>query len=157
MGPVLDRQGLLVQRAQWKQQGLTVVFTNGCYDLLHPGHLRLLELARELGDRLIVGINSDDGVRRLKGPQRPILPETERAELLASLAAVDAVTIFDEETPAELLAMLQPDILVKGADWAHWIAGRDVVEAAGGKVLALPVEPEFSTTDLVRRILELND
>ncbi len=155
MGPVLDRPSLLILRRRWRQVPEKVVFTNGCFDLLHPGHVRLLEQARALGDRLIVAINSDAGVRRLKGPARPIIPEGERARVLASLAAVDAVTIFDEETPAELLSELLPDILVKGADWAHWIAGREIVEAAGGKVLAIPVEPEYSTTDLVNRILEL--
>jgi len=107
-----------------------------------------------LGDRLILGLNSDSSVGRLKGPSRPILPESERAQLLASLAAVDAVTIFDEDTPSALLEALLPDILVKGADWSHWIAGREIVEAAGGSVQALPLEPDFSTTDIVMRILE---
>jgi D-beta-D-heptose 7-phosphate kinase/D-beta-D-heptose 1-phosphate adenosyltransferase len=156
MGLLVDRESLLALRHLWRQRGEKVVFTNGCFDLLHPGHVRLLEQARSLGDRLVVAINSDAGVQRLKGPQRPILPESERAALIASLAAVDAVTIFDEETPKELLAALEPDILVKGSDWAHWIAGREEVEAAGGRVMAIPVEPDFSTTDIVRRILELN-
>jgi D-beta-D-heptose 7-phosphate kinase/D-beta-D-heptose 1-phosphate adenosyltransferase len=156
MGLLVDRESLLALRHLWRQRGEKVVFTNGCFDLLHPGHVRLLEQARSLGDRLVVAINSDAGVQRLKGPQRPILPESERAALITSLAAVDAVTIFDEETPKELLAALEPDILVKGSDWAHWIAGREEVEAAGGRVMAIPVEPDFSTTDIVRRILELN-
>lgn len=157
MGPVLKRPNLLLLRRQWKQDLETVVFTNGCYDLLHPGHIRLLERARSLGDRLVVAINSDAGVHRLKGPLRPILPERDRAELVASLAAVDAVTIFEEDTPRELLELLLPDVLVKGADWSHWIAGREIVEAAGGAVLALPLEPDFSTTDIVKRILELHN
>lgn len=147
---------LLEQRRGWKQAAEKVVFTNGCYDLVHPGHVRLLERARALGDRLIVGVNSDSSVRRLKGALRPILPEGERAELLASLAAVDAVTIFEEDTPEPLLGELLPDVLVKGADWSHWIAGREIVEAAGGTVMALPVEPDYSTTDLVQRIVELD-
>lgn len=155
MGPVLSRSDVVRLRNEWKQAGQKVIFTNGCYDLLHPGHVRLLERARSLGDRLIVAINSDASVRRLKGPQRPILPETERAALLAALDAVDAVTIFDEETPCELLAVLLPDVLVKGADWSHWIAGREIVEAAGGTVQALPLEPDFSTTDIVQRALSL--
>jgi len=154
MGPVLDRQTLLAQRRAWKQSGQTVVFTNGCYDLLHPGHVRLIESARSLGHRLVVAVNSDASVRRLKGPRRPILPERERAELIAALAAVDAVSIFDQDTPAELLSLLLPEVLVKGGDWAHWIAGREIVEGAGGRVLALPLEPDYSTTDIVARILE---
>lgn len=153
MGPVLSRPDLVLQRHHWKQAGYKVVFTNGCYDLLHPGHIRLLERARSLGDRLVVAINGDASVRRLKGPARPILPEDERAELVASLAAVDAVTIFEEDTPHELLAVLLPDVLVKGADWSHWIAGREIVEGTGGSVIALPLEPDFSTTDIVTSVL----
>ena len=155
MGPVLDRDDLLGQRREWKQGHKKVVFTNGCYDLLHPGHVRLLERAKALGDRLVVAVNSDESVRRLKGPLRPILPKSERAELIASFAAVDAVTVFDEDTPCELLALLLPDVLVKGADWSHWIAGREIVEAAGGAVMALPVEADFSTTDIVKTVLDL--
>jgi len=155
MGPLLDRSQVVRERRQWKQSGQMVVFTNGCFDLLHPGHVRLLERARELGDRLIVAVNSDAGVRRLKGPGRPIVSETDRAALVASMAAVDAVTIFEEDTPVELLSLLLPDVLVKGADWAHWIAGREIVESSGGQVVALPLEPGFSTTDLVSRIVHL--
>lgn len=151
---VFTRPALVDVRRQWKQQDLKVVFTNGCYDLLHPGHIRLLERARTLGDRLIVAVNSDASVQRLKGPRRPVLPESERAELIASLDAVDAVTIFDEDTPHALLEAVLPDILVKGADWSHWIAGREIVEANGGTVLALTLEPEFSTTDIVNKVLE---
>src|SRR5712692_5577688 len=154
MGPVLDRADLVLRRHQWRQQAQKVVFTNGCYDLLHPGHVRLLEQAKALGDRLVVAINSDASVRGLKGPGRPILPEAERAELVASLDAVDAVTLFDEETPHALLEVLLPDVLVKGSDWSHWIAGREIVEAAGGIVAALPLEPDFSTTDIVQRALD---
>jgi len=155
MGPVLNRAQIVELRRHWQHASHKVVFTNGCYDLLHPGHLRLLERARDLGDALIVAVNSDTSVRRLKGPLRPILPQHERAALLAALAAVDAATIFDEDTPSELLSVLLPDILVKGADWSHWIAGREIVEAAGGVVMALPLEPDFSTTDIVKTVLDL--
>jgi len=154
MGPVVDREQLLGLRRQWREQGKTVVFTNGCFDLLHPGHVRLLEAARRYGDVLVAAVNSDSSVRRLKGPLRPVLPETERAETLASLAAVDAVTIFGEDTPCPLLERLLPDVLVKGSDWSHWIAGREIVEAAGGSVYAIPVESGFSTTELLRAIVE---
>ena len=153
VGRLYTRDELVAARAGWKRQGLTVVFTNGCYDILHPGHVRLLEAARSLGDLLILALNTDASVRRLKGPSRPLLPEQERAGLASRLAAVDAVTLFDEDTPRELITALLPDILVKGADWAHWIAGREEVEAAGGKVLALPLEPGYSTTGIVETIL----
>jgi D-beta-D-heptose 7-phosphate kinase/D-beta-D-heptose 1-phosphate adenosyltransferase len=154
MGVVVSREKLLELRAGWREQGKTVVFTNGCFDLLHPGHVRLLEAARALGDVLVVAINSDASVRGLKGPTRPILPENERAEVLASFAAVGAVTVFDEETPCPLLEKLLPDVLVKGSDWSHWIAGREIVEEAGGKVMPIPVAPGYSTTDVVKNILE---
>jgi len=148
-----DRGQLLAQRAAWRREGKRVVFTNGCYDILHPGHVRLLETARSLGDVLILALNTDDSVRRIKGPSRPLIPQDERAALVDSLAAVDAVTFFDEDTPRELIAAVLPDVLVKGADWAHFIAGREEVEAAGGQVLALPLEPGYSTTSLVDVIL----
>jgi D-glycero-beta-D-manno-heptose 1-phosphate adenylyltransferase len=153
MGQIYSRDHLLALRQQWRRDGRSVVFTNGCYDLLHPGHVRLLEASRSLGDILVLGLNSDASVARLKGPSRPLTPEAGRAEVAAALAAVDAVTIFDEDTPRELIAALLPDILVKGADWSHWIAGREEVEAAGGRVLALPLEPGFSTTRIVERML----
>ncbi len=132
-----------------------MVFTNGCYDLLHPGHIRLLEQARSLGDVLILALNSDDSVRRFKGLSRPLLRETERAEVALALEAVDAVTIFDEDTPRDLIAELLPDVLVKGADWSHFIAGREEVEASGGRVLALALEPGYSTTNIVESILDI--
>ena len=153
MGRFYTREELITQRARWKREGKTVVLTNGCYDLLHPGHVRLLESARSLGDVLILALNSDDSVKRLKGPSRPLIPEQDRAEVACGLAAVDAVTLFNEDTPRELIAAVLPDVLVKGADWAHWIAGREEVEAAGGKVLALPLEPGYSTTGIVETIL----
>lgn len=126
-----------------------MVFTNGCYDILHPGHIRLLESARSLGEVLILALNTDASVQRLKGPMRPMIPQDQRAQMAAGLAAVDAVTFFDEDTPRELIAEVLPDFLVKGADWSHFIAGREEVEAAGGQVHALALEPGYSTTNLV--------
>ena len=153
VGNFYERDALVRKRAEWKNAGKKVVFTNGCYDLLHPGHIRLLEKARSLGDILILALNSDASVRRLKGPSRPLIPEGERAQVALGLEAVDAVTLFDEDTPRELIAAVLPDVLVKGADWAHWIAGREEVEAAGGQVLALSLEPGYSTTGIVEQIL----
>jgi rfaE bifunctional protein nucleotidyltransferase chain/domain len=153
VGRFYTREELVAVRGEWKRAGKTVVFTNGCYDVLHPGHVRLLERARGLGDVLILALNTDASVQRLKGPSRPLIPEQDRAELAAALQAVDAVALFDEDTPRELIAEVLPDILVKGADWAHWIAGREEVEAAGGKVLALALEPGYSTTGIVEGIL----
>jgi len=153
VGRFYTREELIAARAEWRRTGQVVVFTNGCYDILHPGHIRLLERARSLGDLLILALNTDASVARFKGPQRPFLSERQRVELACALEAVDAVTLFDEDTPRELIAALLPDILVKGADWAHFIAGREEVEAAGGQVLALPLEPGYSTTDTVEQIL----
>jgi rfaE bifunctional protein nucleotidyltransferase chain/domain len=152
VGAFYSRAELVAQRALWKRLGKTVVFTNGCYDLLHPGHVRLLEQARNLGDVLILALNSDASVRRMKGPSRPLIPENERAAMVLGLAAVDAVTLFDEDTPRELIAETLPDVLIKGADWAHFIAGREEVEAAGGRVLTISLEPGYSTTNLVERM-----
>lgn len=136
-----------------RAQNKTVVFTNGVFDLLHPGHVRYLATARRQGDALVVGINSDRSVRAIKGPWRPIFPEDERAEVLSALACVDAVCIFDEETPHAVIARLQPDVLVKGADWAaDGIVGRDVVEARGGRVVRIPLAQGYSTTRIVERI-----
>lgn len=154
MGIFCTRSELLDLRARWKQEGRTVVFTNGCYDLLHPGHVRLLEQARSMGDCLILALNSDASVRRAKGPSRPLLPETERVELALALEAVDAVALFDEDTPRELIAEVLPDILLKGADWSHFIAGKEEVEANGGRVLTVPLEPGYSTTNIVDLILQ---
>jgi D-beta-D-heptose 7-phosphate kinase/D-beta-D-heptose 1-phosphate adenosyltransferase len=153
VGRFYSRAELVEQRRQWKQEGKTVVFTNGCYDLLHPGHIRLLERCRSMGDVLILALNSDASVRRMKGPSRPLLDENERVEVGLALEAVDAATLFDEETPRELIAEVLPDVLVKGADWAHFIAGREEVEAAGGRVIAAALEPGYSTTGMVERIL----
>jgi len=133
------------------------VFTNGCFDLLHPGHIETLEKARALGDALIVGVNSDRSVREVKGAGRPIMPEQERAEVLAGLECVDAAVIFDEATPREIIAALLPDVLVKGGDWASdRIIGREEVEAAGGRVVSVPVVAGYSTSAMVEKIRRLD-
>ena len=133
-----------------------LVFTNGCFDLLHPGHIKTLEASRALGDALIVGLNSDASVRQLKGPGRPIIPEQERAELLAALECVDAVVIYNQPTPRETIAALLPDVLVKGGDWpGDQIVGRAEVEAAGGRVVSIPVVPDYSTTAILQTIRNL--
>jgi rfaE bifunctional protein nucleotidyltransferase chain/domain len=153
VGHYYTRDELVRARAQWRSEGRTVVFTNGCYDILHPGHIRTLESCKGLGDVLVLALNSDVSVGIIKGPKRPIVRERERAALGAALAAVDAVVLFDEETPQQLIAAVLPDVLVKGSDWSHWVAGREEVEAAGGKVVLLPMEPGYSTTATVEEIL----
>ena len=138
-----------------KRNRRRIVFTNGCFDVLHPGHIRSLEQARDLGDALIVGLNSDASVHQLKGAGRPVLPEQERAEILAALECVDGVVVFDDLTPREVISRLLPDVLVKGGDWAgDKIVGREEVEAAGGRVVSAPVLPGYSTTDILRKIRE---
>ena len=138
-----------------RSRGQRIVFTNGVFDLLHPGHVRYLQDARALGDVLIVGLNADASVRRNKGPERPINTQEERAEVLAALACVDAVVAFEEDTPAEIIKLVQPDVLVKGADWAaDAIVGRDTVEARGGRVVRVPIEQGYSTSAIVRKIRE---
>jgi len=153
--PVLS----IAEAASWvaaqRAAGRSVVFTNGVFDLVHPGHVTYLAAARAEGDVLLVALNSDRSVQANKGPSRPILPERERAELLAALEVVDAVVIFDDETPAAIVAALQPDVLVKGADWAHdAIVGRDTVEARGGRVVRIEVVPGYSTSGIVARMRE---
>ena len=139
-----------------RRAGRRIVFTNGVFDLIHPGHVRYLQAARAEGDALIVAINSDPSVRGNKGDQRPIIPAGERAELLLALSCVDAVTVFDEATPAEIVCAVQPDVLVKGADWAHDdIVGRDTVEARGGRVVRAALEAGWSTSEIVRRVRAL--
>ena len=139
--------------AELRAAGKTIVFTNGVFDLLHVGHLRYLQQARAIGDALIVGLNSDRSVRTNKGEGRPITPEAERAEILEALSCVDGVVVFDEDTPQAIIAALQPDVLVKGADWAaDAIVGRDIVEARGGRVVRVPIEGGHSTTALVEKI-----
>jgi rfaE bifunctional protein nucleotidyltransferase chain/domain len=156
VGIFYQKPELLTARGEWRATGKTVVFTNGCYDLVHPGHVRLLEQSRSLGDVLVLALNTDASVRRYKGRKRPVTPEMERVEVACALAAVDAVVLFDEDTPRELIAELLPDVLVKGADWTHFIAGREEVEAAGGKVLPLKLEPGYSTTGVIETILSLS-
>ncbi len=153
MSKLYTRETLVEQREVWRSENKKVVFTNGCYDVLHPGHIRLLERARSLGDVLVLALNTDSSVRRFKGPSRPFFSEEERAALALRLQAVDAVVFFDEDTPRELITAVLPDVLVKGADWAHFIAGREEVEAVGGQVYALPLEPGFSTTDIAGKVL----
>jgi D-glycero-beta-D-manno-heptose 1-phosphate adenylyltransferase len=150
---MMTLDGLAAFVREQRAAGRQIVFTNGVFDLLHLGHVRYLQDARALGDLLIVGLNADESVRRNKGPARPINPEAERAEVLSALASVDAVTVFSEDTPAEIIRLVQPDILVKGADWAaDAIVGRDTVEARGGRVVRIPVEQGYSTTALIERI-----
>jgi D-beta-D-heptose 7-phosphate kinase/D-beta-D-heptose 1-phosphate adenosyltransferase len=144
---------LAALRSVWRSRGEPTVFTNGCFDLLHAGHVRYLNAARALGCHLVVGLNSDASVRRLKGSGRPVTPESERAEVLAALAAVDAVVLFGEDTPQRLIEAVDPDVLVKGGDWALCdIVGREFVEARGGRVLTLPVIPGRSTSALLARL-----
>jgi len=151
--PILSRQQASAFAARVRANGGRVVFTNGVFDLLHPGHIRYLSDARALGDALIVGVNSDRSVRANKGPNRPITPEGERAELIASLGSVDAVSVFDDDTPHALITAVQPDVLVKGADWGpDNIVGRDVVEARGGTVVRVALAEGFSSTRLIDRV-----
>jgi rfaE bifunctional protein nucleotidyltransferase chain/domain len=154
VGRILDRVELRRAVREDRRAGRTIVFTNGCFDLLHPGHVRSLREARRFGDRLVVGVNSDESVRRLgKGAGRPVAEQADRAEVLAALEMVDYVSIFDENTPLELVRLVEPDVLVKGGDWAaDEIVGGDLVRARGGRVERLSYHPEFSTTNLLRRI-----
>ena len=154
MAAILTLHELRQERERLKREQRQVVFTNGCFDLLHPGHVRYLAQARGLGDVLIVALNSDRAVRELKGPTRPILTEQERSEVIAALAAVDYVIVFDDVSPRDLIAALLPDVLVKGADWGlEQIIGREEVEAAGGRVLTLPFVDGVSTSEIIDRIV----
>jgi rfaE bifunctional protein nucleotidyltransferase chain/domain len=151
---VLTLDEAILRFGREKRNGRRIVFTNGCFDVLHPGHIKTLEQARSLGDALIVGINSDASVGSLK-PGRPLIPENERAEILAALESVDAVVIYNELTPREIVSALLPDVLVKGGDWAdNKIIGREEVEAAGGRVVSIPVVPGYSTTEILGKIRE---
>jgi len=156
---IQTRTALAALVAGQQTRGRRIVFTNGCFDLMHVGHTRYLQAARELGDVLIVGVNSDASVRALKkAPDRPIVPQAQRAEVVAALGCVDYVVLFDEPDPAALIAALQPDVLVKGGDWTpDRIIGRDLVEARGGFVRTIPLVPDVSTTLLVERIQKLRD
>ena len=151
---VLSLPDAVEQVERWRARHLTIVFTNGVFDILHPGHVRYLREARALGDVLVVGINSDRSVRALaKAPNRPTNPETERAELVAALASVEAAVVFDEDDPLAIISAILPDILVKGADWAaDAIIGREVVEASGGRVVRIPLAAGYSTTAIIDKI-----
>jgi len=140
------------ERVRLREQGKRLVFTNGCFDLLHAGHVQYLAFARGQGDALLVGLNSDDSVRRNKGPERPLVPSAERALVLASLEAVDYIVVFEEDEPADLIAELLPDVLVKGEDWRHYVSGREIVEQNGGRVVLAQLIPGRSTTDLIGKI-----
>jgi rfaE bifunctional protein nucleotidyltransferase chain/domain len=151
--PILSTDEAVIRVNRVRTDGGRVVFTNGVFDLLHPGHLRYLQQSRGLGEALVVGVNSDRSVRAIKGHNRPVTPENERAEILAALSCVDVVVLFDEDTPYALIALLQPDVLVKGADWPEdAMIGRDIVEARGGRVVRVPFEAGYSTTSIIERI-----
>jgi rfaE bifunctional protein nucleotidyltransferase chain/domain len=153
MGKLLTRNEAAAFRKALKEDGKTVVFTNGCFDIIHTGHIRYLFTARKLGDALVVGLNSDSSTRRLKGADRPVYPENERAEILCSIEAVDAVVIFEEDTPLNIISALIPDILVKGGDWSvENIVGADVVVRNGGSVLTVEYQKEHSTTLILNKI-----
>lgn len=156
MGRIVSQEELTALVGRENRGSRRIVFTNGCFDLLHPGHIRILEQARALGDVLVVGVNNDAGVSNAKGDSRPAIPESERAELLAALEAVDFVVLFGEPTPRELIRQLLPDVLVKGSDWGpNEIVGREEVEAAGGRVVSIALEPGYSTTSILERIRKL--
>jgi rfaE bifunctional protein nucleotidyltransferase chain/domain len=151
--PILTLAAAVSWRERLGREGKRVVFTNGVFDILHPGHVRYLTEARRHGDALIVAVNSDRSVRAIKGPDRPVNPEQERAEVLAALAVVDVSVVFDQDTPHDIIQALQPDVLVKGADWAHnAIVGRDIVERRGGVVIRVPLESGHSTTGIVDKL-----
>ena len=153
-GATVAWERLLELRTDWRRAGAVVVFTNGCFDVLHPGHVRFLQQARTRGTVLVVGVNSDASVRAVKGPGRPLVPQQDRAAVIAALGCVDAVTIFEEPTPARLIAALKPDVLVKGGDWpVEQIVGADEVLKRGGRVLSIPLVPGYSTSGLLERIL----
>ena len=156
-GKIFERCELAQELERVRAAGRRVVFTNGCFDLLHVGHLSYLAEARAIGDCLVVAINTDRSVQAIKGPSRPVLPENERAEILAAVEMVDYVTFFDEATPQQIIEELQPDFLVKGADWAiDAIVGREVVWARGGKVVNIPIVPGISTSEIISRMLATN-
>ncbi|MCX7984126.1 MAG: D-glycero-beta-D-manno-heptose 1-phosphate adenylyltransferase [Bacteroidetes bacterium] len=158
MGKIVTREELLDIRKQLRREGKRVVFTNGCFDILHRGHVEYLQKARALGDVLVIGLNTDASVKRLKGPTRPIVPQDDRAAVLSALSAVDYVCYFDEDTPYELIKAIVPDVLVKGADWAiEDVVGRDVVESAGGVVKTIEFVPHRSTTSIIERILNAHN
>lgn len=154
---ILAREAMAAERARLRGEGTSLVFTNGVFDILHAGHAAYLDWARRQGGALAVGLNSDASVRRHKGPSRPVIPQDQRARMLAALECVDFVVVFDEDEPRDLIAAILPDVLVKGADWAHYVSGRDVVEAHGGRVALADLVPGLSTSAVIRRILETKD
>ena len=157
MNKITPRNELKATVDRLKREGKKVVFTNGCFDILHAGHTRYLREARKLGDVLILALNSDSSVRSIKGPMRPIVPEAERAEVVASLDSVDYVTVFDELTPLELIEFLQPDVIVKGGDWAEKdIVGAEAVRKWGGRVAIMPVIEGASTTNIIDKVLQVH-
>jgi D-beta-D-heptose 7-phosphate kinase/D-beta-D-heptose 1-phosphate adenosyltransferase len=151
---IRSRTTLRADCEKFRHAGKKIVFTNGSFDLLHIGHVEYLQFARQQGDILIVGLNSDDSVRRYKGPKRPINSEQDRARVLAGLESVDFIVLFDEDEPAPLIEELQPDVLVKGADWGHYISGRETVEKRGGSIVLAQMVPEKSTTKMIEKILD---
>ncbi len=154
MGKIISREVLRRECERLRREGKRIVFTNGCFDIIHAGHARYLARARSMGDVLVIGLNSDESVRGIKGALRPINPENERAEVLAALASIDYVALFDEPDPAGIIGEVRPDVLVKGGDWpVEAIVGADQVQARGGKVVSIPIEVESSTTRIVERIL----
>jgi len=154
VGKILPAEALQETVRELKRKGLKIVFTNGCFDILHSGHVGYLRKARQLGDVLVVGVNSDRSVRQIKGAQRPILTQTERCEILSGLESVSFVTVFDEETPRQLIEAIIPDVLVNGGDWGiDQIVGREEVETAGGQVLSIPFESGQSSSLIIERIL----
>ncbi len=156
MGKVVTLNELLEIRRLLRSGGKQVVFTNGCFDILHRGHIDYLNKAKECGDVLVVGVNSDDSVRRIKGKGRPIVSQDDRAFLVANLSSVDFVCIFEEDTPANIISAVMPDVLVKGSDWSiDRIVGRDVVERAGGRVINIELTPNHSTTNIIQTIMEI--
>lgn len=151
---IVTRAQMRAERDRLKREGRSLVFTNGAFDILHAGHVTYLHFAREQGDALVVGLNSDASVKRYKGDKRPVNPEQDRALVLAGLECVDYVVIFDEDEPKDLIGAIIPDVLVKGADWAHYVSGREIVEAHGGKVVLADMVAGRSTTNAIQRILE---
>ena len=152
-GKILGAAAMRAERDRLRAEGKTLVFTNGCFDILHAGHVTYLQFARAQGDALCIGLNSDASVRRNKGPTRPVVSEENRAKLLACLRFVDYVVVFDEDEPKDLVAKILPDVLVKGKDWAHYVSGREVVEANGGRVVLADLVPGLSTSAIVAKIL----
>lgn len=153
---ILDVAAMRKERERLRVQGKTLVFTNGCFDILHAGHLDYLTFARDQGDALVIGLNSDASVKRIKGKGRPVIPEKERAKMLAALEMVDYVVIFDEDEPAELIAKFLPDVLVKGEDWKHYVSGREIVEKNGGRVVLAPLTKGWSTSNIIEKIRRQN-